>query len=437
AKLAAHNAIAGSLLVPERGVIYDRNMTQLVFNRPRFDLMVDKRKLSASREERRKEIQEVALILGMETQGLQDSIMKDNPAVESVAENLGYEKILAFEEKKGRLPGFYMAPNTIREYVDGSLFSNVVGYTGKINEEEIKNLTDYAFSDRIGRSGLEKSYENTLRGIPGIGAEEKDARGNVIGRGILRQPVSGNGLVLWMDAGLQKQLTATMEKVLNAVGAKKAAAVAIDPRSGGVLAQVSIPGFDNNVFAGGISAQELEKLQGDPLKPLFPRAISGLYSTGSAIKPFIAAAGLQEGVISEKTRLFAPLELCLKNIYSGDKECYADWTFHGWTDVKRAIAESINPFFYITGGGYRKNEFSDPGLPDRFEGLGVSRIKKYLTLFGWGQKTGIDLPGEAEGRVPDAEWKKNYFSNPQDQLWRLGDTYNLSIGQGYLLATPL
>lgn len=437
AKLAGQNALAGSLLVPERGVLYDRNMVQLVFNTPSFDLIVDKRRLAEDWPARTKEIQEVAGMLEVSAKDLQDSILRDPFAVESIADNLDHEKILVFEEKKSQLPGFYVVPNTIREYVDGSYFSSVIGYMGRINEEEIKSLANYTLQDGIGRAGLEKSYESILRGEAGLGALAKDVHGNVIGQSVLRLPVSGNSLVLSIDAGLQKELTESIYKILDAVGAKKAAAVAVDPRNGEVLAQVSIPSFDNNVFSQGISRQELDKLQNDPLTPLFSRPISGVYPTGSTIKPFMASAGLQEGVISEKTRLFAPLEVCLKNVYSGNKECYEDWTYHGWTDVKRALAESINPFFYITGGGYQKNEFSDPNLPENFEGLGVSRIKKYLSLFGWGQKTGIDIPGEAEGRVPDADWKKNYFSNPTDQVWRLGDTYNLSIGQGYLLATPL
>ncbi|OHA73701.1 MAG: penicillin-binding protein 2 [Candidatus Wildermuthbacteria bacterium RIFCSPLOWO2_01_FULL_48_35] len=437
-KLAEQNVLAGALLVPERGVIYDRDMTQLVFNKPSFDLIVDKRRLADDYQEKTKEIRDVASILEVNPEALRDSILRGKFAVEAVADNLDHEKILAFEEKKNQLPGFFVAPNTVRDYIEGPFFASIVGYTGKINEEEIKRLANYALQDSIGRAGLEKSYENILRGEAGLGALEKDARGNVIGQSILRHSVLGGGLVLWLDAGLQKKLTESMQRVLAAVGAKKGAAIAIDPRSGGVLAEVSIPSFDNNIFSRGISGQEMEKLQNNSLNPLFSRPVSGLYPTGSTIKPFISAAGLQEGVISEKTRIYAPSEVCLKNVYSGAKECYEDWTYHGWTDVKRAIAESINPFFYIVGGGYKKNEFSDPSLPDNFEGLGAPRIKKYLELFGWGQKTGIDIPGEAEGRVPDAEWKKNYFSDsPTDQVWRIGDTYNLSIGQGYLLATPL
>lgn len=435
--LAEQNFLAEFQIRPERGVVYDRNFTQLVFNRPSFDLIVDKRLLPQEAVGRQGVFLSAAKIAGKTPEEITRIIEEGEALVEPVAANLSHEALLLWEEKKDEMPGFFLSQNTIREYPQGPMFSHVLGYTSRIAAEDLQAFSGYSFQDVIGRTGVERAYEDVLRGKPGIVEGQKIATGAIEGQRKIQDPEPGKNLVLWLDAELQKKLTEVLEATLRRTGSSRAAAVAIDPRSGGVLALQSLPAFDNNRFAQGISQEDLDKLQANPLRPLFPRAIAGQYPTGSTIKPFLAAAALQEGIISEKSRLFAPLELCLKNIYSGEKECFGDWTFHGWTDVRRAIAESINPFFYMIGGGYKKNEFSDPQLPDSFEGLGVERIKKYLSLFGFGEETGIKLPGEAAGRIPDPEWKKKYFKNPQDQVWRIGDTYNLSIGQGYLLATPL
>ncbi len=435
--LANLNYLATFQVMPERGVIYDKNFTQLVFNKPSFDLMVDKRRLPNEDFKLMPIINLAAELSGKSPQSLLEKIKKSDFAINIVAENLGQDKILLFEQYKKDLLGFYLSQNIVRDYIDGPYFANILGYTGKVNTEDIAALSGYSFSDTIGRIGVERTYEKDLRGTPGLYQAPKDLVGNLGNEVMIRQTQTGNSLVLWLDSQLQKKLTDFLQARLVATGAKKGAAVAIDPRNGAILAMVSLPSFDNNIFSGGISKEKLASLENDSLNPLFNRVIGGQYPTGSVIKPLLSSAALQEGVITEKTKIYAPLELCVKNIYSGEKECYGDWTFHGWTDVKRAIAESINPFFYIIGGGYDKNEYSDPNAPDKFVGLGVSRIKKYLSLFGWGSKLGIDIPGETAGRVPDPDWKKNYFTNTQDQIWRLGDTYNLSIGQGYLLATPL
>jgi len=435
--LSAQNFLADFQIRPERGVIYDKNLTQLVFNKPSFDLMVDKRLLPKDLENRQRVFNLAAVIVGKNREDLQKDIEEGKELVNVVGENLSHEALLLWEEKKDEMPGFFLEPNIVREYKDGPLYSHLIGYTSRINSEDLREFSGYTLQDVIGRAGIERIYEEILRGRPGLLESKRSVRGVIWERKKVQDPESGKSLVLWLDSELQKKLTEALERTLRNTGTKKAAAVAIDPRNGGLLAFQSLPSFDNNKFAQGITKEELIKLQSDPLKPLFPRPIAGQYLIGSTIKPFIATAALEEHIISEKTRLFAPLELCLKNIYSGEKECFEDWTFHGWTDVKRAIAESINPFFYIIGGGYKKNEFSDPNLPDSFSGLGVEKIKTYLSLFGFGKETDVGLPGEAAGRIPDPEWKRQYFKDPQNQIWYIGDTYNLSIGQGYMLATPL
>ncbi|GAI34230.1 unnamed protein product, partial [marine sediment metagenome] len=256
-----------------------------------------------------------------------------------------------------------------------------------------------------------------------------------ISREIIEYPQSGNSLILTLDFSLQEKIEEVLTKILREVGSQGGAVVALNPRNGNVLASVSLPYFNNNLFAQGIKLEELQKLNEDKRNPQVNRVISGLYPIGSTIKPLIGSAALEEGVIKETTQFYCPLELCVEHKYTGEPECFSDWKFHGSTQIKRAIAESVNPFFYMLGGGYNRPEFADSRLPKHFEGLGVEKIKRYLELFGLGEKTEIDLPGELEGRVPDQEWKEDYFRNQPraQQIWYLGDTYNLSIGQGYLL----
>ena len=179
---------------------------------------------------------------------------------------------------------------------------------------------------------------------------------------------------------------------------------------------MSLPSFDANLFGQGISSEQWNDLIQNPSKPLFNRAISGIgYPTGSVIKPLIGIAALEEGVITEDTNIFAPLKICVENIYTKEDECFRDWIFHGTSNITRAIAESVNTFFYIIGGGY-----------EGFSGLGPKKIKEYIERFGWGETTGVDLPGEGKGILPEF-----------DQNWRLGDTYHLAIGQGPFAVTPL
>jgi len=234
---------------------------------------------------------------------------------------------------------------------------------------------------------------------------------------------SGKSLVLWLDSELQKKIEEELKKKLKEVGAEVAAAVALDPKTGGILALVSLPGFDNNLFSKGMSEEEWEQIDNDPLKPLFNQVISGGYPTGSAIKPLIASAALEEEIISPQKKINCQGQIEVEHKYEPEiTYIYRDWKTHGWTDMRKAIAESCNVYFYHLGGGYGDQE-----------GLGPTRIKNYLELFGWGSKTGIDLPQEAEGFLPDPSWKKEELG----EIWYDGDTYNLSIGQGYIRVTPL
>lgn len=416
----------------QRGVIYDRNLKQLVFNRPSFDLVCEKNNLPQTDSERKMVFKEVAAILKKDSKDLEQKINESQLSEFPILENLSHQELIILETKIEKLPGFKILNKTARQYEDGESFAHLLGYTGKIKAEELKEEKDfYSIEDYIGREGLEKSYEKVLRKTPGKILIERDAYGKIISKKITSLPESGKSLVLNLDSDLQKKIKEELEKQLKLTGVKGAAAVAIDPQTGGILALVSIPTFDNNLFSKG-DEKELQKLldPDNPDKPLFNRTIAGQYLIGSTIKPLIASAALEEKIVSAGKSINCQGVISVKNPYwpevGPEYYEYHDWKIHGLTDLRKAIAESCNVYFYTIGGGYKD-----------FKGLGVERIKEYLQLFGLGSKTGIDLAGEKEGLIPDPEWKEKYFEKPQDKIWRVGDTYHLSIGQGYILTTPL
>jgi len=427
--LSEKNKFAVLKIQASRGVIYDRNLEQLVWNQSSFDLILDESQLPKEESEREEIIKEVSKIINSDIQ-IENTL---------VAENLPYQTLISLEAEIEKFPGFFVKESSIRKYKDLYSIAHILGYMGKIKASELEECQECSILDFVGREGLENSYEEVLQEKKGKIKIERTAEGKEISREIVEYPDSGNSLILTLDLSLQEKIEQVLTETLEEIGSQGGAAVALDPRQGNVLASVSLPSFDNNLFAQGIKLEELQKLNEDKRNPQVNRVISGLYPIGSTIKPLIGSAALEEGVIKETTELYCPLDLCLENIYTKEKECFSDWKFHGLSEIKRAIAESINPFFYMIGGGYNRPGFADLRLPKHFEGLGIEKIKKYLELFGLGEKTGIDLPGELKGRVPDQEWKENYFANQPraQQIWYLGDTYNLSIGQGYLLTTPL
>ncbi len=421
--LSENNRFRIQFIRPERGVVYDNNLKQLVFNSPAFDLICDKRDLFTLSLDSAKEIEEIANIIGKDPQILKQEIEESNNSQVLIYENLPQQTIVLLEAKINDFPGFEIITNTVRDYVSGSLFSHLMGYMSKINKNELEVYKNHSVSDYVGKTGVEKSYEEILRGKPGIIQIEKDVFGRKKNEKTESLPEDGKSLVLYLDSDLQKKLTEELEKRLKMTGVKKAAAVALDPKTGGVLALVSIPSFDNNIFSEGTSIEEWQKIQNDPLKPFFNRAIAGQYPTGSTIKPLIASAALQEKIISPNKEIYDFGYIEVKNQYDPSIIYrYGGLEQPGYYDMRKAISESSNIYFYTVGGGYKDQP-----------GLGPTRIKKYLELFGWGSKTQIDLPNESQGFVPWPEWKKQV----KGENWWDGDTYHLSIGQGDLTATPL
>jgi len=385
-QLAERNKFIIHQIQAERGVIYDRNMEQLVFNKSTFDLVCG----------------------------------------EEVVKNLSHQDLILFEARNGEDSDCRIEKNVVREYKEGEVFAQVLGYTAKINNEELTLAPEfYSVSDYVGRTGVESYYERYLRKNPGKLRVERDVFGQALSQEILSLPESGESLVLWLDADLQRKLSEELEKKYKELGAKGAVAVAMDPKTGGIMALVSLPSFDNNLFQKGADAASLQSLLDDSqkLNPLFNRAISGRYLTGSTIKPLIASAALQEQIIAPQEQIYSAGYIEVPHQYNPEIVYrFNDWTVHGWVDMRKAIAQSSNVYFYSIGGGYGEQE-----------GLGPTKIKEYLKLFGWTERTGIDLPSEAAGFVPDIEWKRNTLG----EGWWDGNTYYLSIGQEYLQITPL
>lgn len=424
--LAQQNKFIESKLRAERGVIYDQNFNQLVFNRPAFDLICQKSQLPKDQEKKIKIIKEISKIINQDFQKLAKEIENSSAISFPILKNIPYRTLILLETKIEEFPGFRIENNTVREYFQGPVLAHLLGYTGKISAPELKeNPEVYSVKDWVGKSGIEKAYEDILRKKPGKLRIERDALGNRISEEIVSLPESGKSLVLWLDLELQKKIEKELRKAIQSLGAEGGAAVALDPNTGGVLALVSLPSFDNNLFSQiKKDPSALENLLKDPHHPLFNRAISGLgYPVGSVIKPLIGVAALEEKIIFPKTTFNCQGKIQIQDQWNPEIwHEFRDWKAHGITDIYKAIAESCNVFFYIIGGGYKE-----------FSGLGPTKIKNWLKKFSWGNPTGIDLPGEGSGFLPDPGWKKESLG----EIWYDGDTYHLSIGQGYISVTPL
>ena len=424
--LAERNRTRSWPIFASRGIIYDRYLTQLVYNAPSFDLVVTEQDLPRALADRQAAVTAVSKVLGMPLNDTWEQLekldFKNNPTA-TIASNLSHEKLLALESRLPELIGWRLEKNITRQYVDGSYFSHILGYLGKLDATDKEKNPDYFLTEKIGKQGLEMFYEKILRGQPGQHLIEVDALGKFKREATEEQPQDGQGLILGLDAGLQRRLYEGLEKTLEGMKLKRAAAVALDPQSGSVLAMVSWPSFDNNLFSQDLAIKDYEQLVNDPAQPLFNRVVSGQYAPGSTPKPLIASAALQEGVVTPTTKIFDSGELTLVNQYNPEIVYhFSDWKAHGVVDMYSAIAQSCDVYFYTIGGGYGK-----------IEGLGIERLAKYFKLFGFSSSLGVDLPGENGGLVPSSDWKEK----TKQEQWYTGDTYHLAIGQGDLLVTPL
>lgn len=342
--------------------------------------------------------------------------------------------VFRIAEQRYRLPGIQVLESAVREYVYGEVASHVLGFLGPIPVElaEAYAQDDYDANEEVGLSGIEALYQNNLRGQPGIQSIEVDIFGQrrrTIGD--VQAPVPGQDIQLTMDVNLQQAMYNTLLEMVIRKESDNAAAIALNPQSGQVLGMVSLPSFDNNVFSEGLG-QAYARIVQDERRPLINYAIGGLYPPGSTFKIVTALAGLEEGVINASSVIADNGPIYLPNRFAPDDPAQAQefvsWNHHqgfnhGPLNLRRAIALSNDIFFYYVGGGY----------PGSFLGLEQEELAAWARRLGYGQLSGLDLPGEVRFPVPNDQWKRiNWASN-----WVTGDSYNMAIGQGYILATPL
>lgn len=386
----------------ERGVIYDQSMKQLVHNRTAYRLVIHSSELPLEVSQKAWLVKRLADFTELSSEAIIEKIEIGEGRSFVLLEDLDYDQVILWETKGEEWPGVSLERQQVRRYSNEASLSHLLGYVSR--------------ADIQGAAGLEKYYDEYLRDRPGQRQLERDAKGKVLEEVIIQEPEPGDSLVLNIDYELQTIIEDVLRNKMEEVGSREANAVALDPRNGAVRALVSLPDYDNNVFSRSLSSEEIDELVNQPDFSLFNQAISGIgYATGSVIKPLLAVAALEEGIINPDRQIYAPEKICVAHAYTGEEQCFHDWRFHGWTDLRTAIANSVNVYFYMIGGGHQD-----------VRGLGPNKIIEWLEKFGWNQSTGIDLPSEGRGVLPEI-----------NQAWRLGNTYHLSIGQGRFSVTPL
>ena len=350
-----------------------------------------------------------------------------------IARQVPREVAFQIEELSTDLPGVKVTVEPVREYPGGPLVAHILGYMGAIPASQVNAYLEkgYRPDQKVGLTGVEASYEDVLRGTDGEKEIVVDVRGNVVRTLGERPPVPGNNLVLTIDLDLQRKVQEILRRHLEKVHAHSGVVILEDVRTGAILSMVSLPTYDDNWFARGIDPERYRALVQDMWRPLVNHAISGIYPPGSLFKLVTASAALQEGIITPRTRILTEGELWLPNKYFPDDPTQAQkfvcWIDkyggkHGLINVEQALEVSCDIFFYIVGGGYKD-----------FPGLGNDTLAYYARQFGYGQRTGIALPGEHPGLVPTSRWKRLNYA----ESWTTGDTYNMAIGQGFVLVTPL
>jgi penicillin-binding protein 2 len=411
--LAEQNRISVVPVVPNRGLILDRNGVVLAANYSAYTLEVTPSKV----DEIERAIDELSTIIDVSARDRRrfKKLQEESKNFESlpIRTRLTEEEVARFAVSRYRFPGFEIKARPFRSYPLGEVASHAIGYIGRINEADVKRIdaeglaTNYKGTDHIGKLGIEGAYEKELHGTTGSEQVEIDAGGRAIRSLSRSEPISGNNLVITLDLELQKVAEEAFQDYRGAL-------VAIDPKTGEILALVSKPGFDPNLFVDGIDPQNWDALNNSPDKPLNNRALRGQYPPGSTIKPFMALAGLEYRKRTPEYAISDPGFFTLPGVPHRYRDHKKDG--HGWVNMHKAIVVSCDTYFY--------------GLATE---LGIDSIHRYLSQFGFGAPTGIDIDGELQGLAPSQEWKQRRFK----QKWYVGDTVSIGIGQGYLLATPL
>jgi len=407
--LSRENRVKVVPLPPTRGLIYDRNGVLLARNRPAYSLEITPEQV----EDLDRTVADLAQVIAIDEEDLERfwQLKKRKRRFDSVPirVNLSQDETAQFAVHRHRFPGVDIKAQLLRHYPHDIKTNHVLGYVGRVSQRDVEQIdgSNYSGTSHIGKNGVEKTYESALHGVVGLEQIEVNAAGRRVRTLAQTPPEPGVDAHLHLDIGLQ-------EVALRALAGNNGAIVAINPKDGGVLAFVSQPGFNPNLFVEGISTKDYKALQADENRPLYNRALRGQYPPGSTVKPFIGLAGLELGQISYDSSTYCPGFFRLP----GNTHRYRDWkkVGHGPMVLDSAIVQSCDVFFYRLS----------------YE-LGVDRLHGYLSQFGFGGRTGIDLTGESTGLLPSRDWKRRARRQP----WYPGETLIMGIGQGYFLTTPL
>jgi penicillin-binding protein 2 len=413
--LAEANRISIVPVVPNRGIIVDRNGVVLAHNYSAYTLEVQPAKVSHLESL----IDELATIVEITPRDRRrfKRLLEESKSIGSlpIRTRLSDEEIARFAVQRYRFPGVEINARLFRQYPQGELFSHVVGHIGRINQRELDQLetdghsANYRGTDYIGKTGLEQNYERYLHGTTGVEEVEVDSGGRPVRTLSRTPPVSGSNLVLNLDARLQ-------EVAYQAFGDRRGALVAIEPSTGGILAFVSKPGFDPNLFVDGIDPVSWGELNTSPDRPMVNRALAGTYPPGSTFKPFMALAALTYGRRTPQQAISDPGQFVFGgHVFRDDKV-----GGHGMVDMYKSIVLSCDTYYYVLAND-----------------MGIDAIARFMGTLGFGSRTGIDINGEAAGVLPSQEWKRQRFRRPEQQKWYAGETISIGIGQGYNAYTPL
>ncbi len=401
---AQDNLQRRQLIYAPRGLFLDRHGELLAVNEPSYSLAIireDCPDIEAT-------LEQISRWTQMPADQVHDEFKRGKGMVRSfenqiIASNLSFDTLTRVETESPYWPGVKIVIQPRRRYLQGEVLSHVLGYVARASEDELTRDPELRLGDNVGKQGLELSMERILRGQKGLRKMEVDASGRVLHQEVLDYPVPGNNIQLSIDLGIQ-------QKAFDLMDGKSGSVIVIDADSGQVLALVSAPGYDNNEFVFGISHEKWQNILSNPHHPLQNRSIQSTYPPGSVFKLVMAGLAHIQPDIRAADRIFCSGSVALGN------RVFRCWKGHGWVDMKKSLVESCDSYYYQLG--------------DR---LGVDRISEFAVGSGFGRSTGIDLPHERSGLIPTRDWKRQRFNDG----WRGGDNFNLAIGQGFILVTPL
>jgi len=423
AELSQGNRVRTDPIPPSRGLIFDRHGVVMAENLPAFQLELVREQVGGPPQidAALARLVAIGLLDREEIGGVKRTILSHH-VYESVPVKLQMddEEMALFAVHRYEFTGVDIRTRLSRHYPFGPIAVHALGYVAAISEQDLKHIDSatYAGTTLIGKLGVEGAYENELHGSPGYREVLVNAAGRPVERQgaftpklNVKQPVAGADLILSIDMRVQRAAE-------DGLAGKRGAAIAIDPHTGDVIALASTPGFDPNAFARGLSTKQFDALQNDIDKPLINRALRGAYPPGSTVKPFFALAALKYGVMTADQTLFCPGHFSLP----GSSNVFRDWKpkGHGIVDMRHAIMQSCDVYFYTVANK-----------------LGIDRMHDFMSTFGFGDNTGIDIPGEKPGLMPSTEWKRRTYKRAAEQVWFPGETISVGIGQGYMLATPM